>query len=189
MGTMKADDDHTLVTAILDAGDEAAFRTLFRRHSPSLYALALRLLGGSRADADDAVQETWIRACRRFASFRFESALKTWLAAILVNRCRELRRHLAVNREAPALSEPAVDPANPSLRLDLERAIANLPDGYRNVLVLHDIEGYTHEDIGRLLDIDAGTSKSQLFRARRALRVALAIEGENGTHTAHGERP
>jgi RNA polymerase sigma-70 factor (ECF subfamily) len=186
---MRADDDHTLVTAIVTQGDEAAFRTLFRRHSPSLYALARRLMGGSTADAEDAVQETWIRACRRFASFRWDSALKTWLAAILVNRCRELRRQVISNREAPPLNQPGIDPADGALRVDLERAIAELPDGYRNVVVLHDIEGYTHEDIAKLLDIDAGTSKSQLFRARRALRVALSVVRNDDTHAAHGERP
>jgi len=186
---MRADDDQALVTAILTLRDEAAFRTLFRRHSPSLYALARRLMGGSTADADDAVQETWIRACRRFASFRWDSALKTWLAAILVNRCRELRRHVVANRESPPSCEPKVAPADDDLRVDLERAIADLPDGYRNVLVLHDVEGYTHEDIARLLDIDAGTSKSQLWRARRALRVALSTERTDGTRAAYGERP
>jgi len=186
---MRADDDHALVTAILTLRDEAAFRTLFRRHSPSLYALARRLMGGSTADADDAVQETWIRACRRFSSFRWDSALRTWLAAILVNSCREHKRHLASDHSAPPLDAPAVDPADDDLRVDLERAISDLPDGYRNVLVLHDVEGYTHEDIARLLDIDAGTSKSQLWRARRALRVALSTSRKDGTRAAYGERP
>jgi RNA polymerase sigma-70 factor (ECF subfamily) len=171
---MKADDDRTLVAAILASGDEAAFRTLFRRHSPSLGALARRLLGGAAADADDAVQESWIRACRKLASFRWDSAFRTWLSGILVNRCRELRREIRPSFEPPVEDEPAaVDTSNGNLRVDLERAIAGLPDGYRTVLVLHDIEGYMHEDIARFLEIDAGTSKSQLSRARRALRVAL----------------
>jgi RNA polymerase sigma factor (sigma-70 family) len=185
---MKADDDHTLVAAIVTHGDEAAFRTLFRRHSPSLYALARRFMGGAAADAEDAVQETWIRACRRLDSFRWDSALKTWLAGILVNRCRELRRNAAPSREASARDDLAITPVDEVLRVDLERAIGGLPEGYRNVVVLHDVEGYTHEDIARLLDIDAGTSKSQLSRARRALRVALSLERPAGSHTAHGER-
>jgi RNA polymerase sigma-70 factor (ECF subfamily) len=185
---MKSDDDNTLVAAILEVGDEAAFRTLYRRHTPSLYALARRLIGGASADAEDAVQETWIRACRRFASFRGESALRTWLSGILVNRCRELRRNAATSGEASPLGETAIAPADDGLRIDLERAIADLPDGYRRVVVLHDIEGYTHEDIAQLLDIDPGTSKSQLSRARHALRAALSVGRSGDAHAAHGER-
>jgi RNA polymerase sigma-70 factor (ECF subfamily) len=173
---MKADDDRTLVTAILAAGDEAAFRTLFRRHSPSLCALARRLLGGAPADADDAVQETWIRTSRKLASFRWDSTFRTWVSGILVNRCRELRRETRPSFEPPGDDQPALAASNETLRVDLERAIAGLPDGYRTVVVLHDVEGYTHEDIARFLDIDAGTSKSQLSRARRALRAALQEE-------------
>src|SRR5262245_40015568 len=132
---MRADDDRTLVTAILASRDEAAFRTLFRRHSPSLHALARRLLGGAAADADDAVQETWIRACRKLASFRWDSALRTWLSGILVNRCRELRRSAGPVIAMPAEDEPSARAPDEGTRVDLERAIAGLPDGYRSVLV------------------------------------------------------
>jgi RNA polymerase sigma factor (sigma-70 family) len=186
---MNADDDRALVTAILSSGDEAAFRALFRRHSPSLYSLARRLLGWASADAEDAVQETWIRASERLESFRWQSALRTWLSGILVNRCRELRRRVAPAFGTPPEDEEAVEPADDVLRMDLERAIAALPDGYRDVVVLHDVDGYTHDDIARLLDIDTGTSKSQLSRARQALRAALAKGRTGESRRTHGERP
>ena len=167
------DEDDTLLRRVARSGDEAAFRTLYRRHTPALYPLGLRLLGGSAGEAEDAVQETWIRASGRLDAFRGDSSFRTWLSGILVNICREMRR-----RREPANSGQVPEPAGPgasdALRIDLERAIAALPDGYREVVVLHDVEGYTHEDIGRLLGIDPGTSKSQLSRARRALRASLS---------------
>lgn len=166
---MRAEDDRDLVADVLASGSEASFRALYRRHTPALYGLALRLLGGA-ADADDAVQEAWIRAAGRFAAFRWESSLRTWLSGILVNRCREIRRQRGQNEEVHRSGVMLTDEA---LRVDLERAIASLPDGYRDVVVLHDVEGHTHEDIGRMLGIEAGTSKSQLSRGRRALRQLL----------------
>lgn len=168
-----------LVRAFLRRGDESAFLDLYREHCPYLYAMALRLTGGHEHDAKDIVQETWIRACRSLPGFEWRSSLRTWLAGILINRSRELMRTL--NRET--LSDdmadiPAPVSTAPTIGLDLERAIAQLPDGCRAVLVLHDVEGYTHAEIGTLLGIEPGTSKSQLFRARRAVRAMLATTGE-----------
>lgn len=167
--------DEELVGSFKRAGDEAAFRELYRRHTPALYPLALRLVGGSEADAQDAVQDTWVRACRGLSDFAWRSSLRTWLTGILINRAREMARaHGRLNEEE--LTEESA-PSAPSARaegeIDLEHAIARLPAGYRHVLVLHDVEGYTHEEICRLLEINVGTSKSQLHHARRAVRAAL----------------
>lgn len=148
---------------------------MYDRHTPALYGLALRLTGGDAAGAEDAVHDGWIRAVDRLSGFRWESALRTWLAAIVINAARE--RFRRDNRETPGADEwlPADDPVLGGVfdRLDLERAIAGLPEGFRLVLVLHDVEGYTHEEIAALLGIVPGTSKSQLARARAAMRSAL----------------
>ena len=168
-------DDRDLATALMEGGDEAAFRILYRRHTPALYQIVLRMLGGSEADAEDAVQDTWIRATTRLTSFRWESSFRTWLVGIGLNRAREVlrRRGRRPTTELDEANGHHAPPVRDGDRLDLERAIACLPDGSRAVLVLHDIEGFTHEEIGRRLKIAAGTSKSQLFAARRALRARL----------------
>jgi RNA polymerase sigma-70 factor (ECF subfamily) len=155
--------------------DEDAFRSLYRRHTPVLYRLALRLVGDA-AGADDAVQEAWIRAAERMGSFRFESSLRTWLVGILLNCIREARRRGSPGESRPGDPLAAEEPGSAPLvgdAIDLERAIGALADGYRQVLVLHDVLGHTHREIAALLGVDEGTSKSQLFLARRALRRRL----------------
>lgn len=168
--------DEELVERFVRAADEAAFRELYRRHTPALYALALRLVGGSESDAQDAVQDTWVRACRGLRGFEWRSSLRTWLTGILINRAREMARGAGRLNEGELTEESALRSAASARageEIDLERAIARLPEGYRHVLVLHDVEGYTHEEICRLLEINVGTSKSQLHHARRAMRAAL----------------
>ncbi|HEY3215216.1 MAG TPA: sigma-70 family RNA polymerase sigma factor [Candidatus Eisenbacteria bacterium] len=168
-------DDRVLAEALMLRGDEQAFRTLYRRHTPTLYQMALRLLGGSEADAEDVVQDAWIRATTRLSTFRWESSFRTWLVGIGLNRAREVLRRRGRRRtiDLAQADGHGVPPSRDGDRVDLERAIAELPDGSRAVLVLHDIEGFTHEEIGRRLKIAVGTSKSQLFAARRALRARL----------------
>jgi RNA polymerase sigma-70 factor (ECF subfamily) len=161
---------------VLRDRDDRAFGRLYDRHTAALYGLALRLVGGDEAAAQDAVHEAWMRAVPRLAEFRWEASLRTWLGAFVVRLARERWRRLA----AEPLPLPDHGTATDDARLrgvfdrvDLERAIAALPDGFRQVLVLHDVEGFTHEEIAGLLDIVPGTSKSQLARARAALRRAL----------------
>jgi RNA polymerase sigma-70 factor (ECF subfamily) len=168
-------DDRMLADAVVRSGDERAFRTLYRRYSPLLYPFALRVVGGSVADAEDVVQETWIRAVRQLGGFRWESSLRTWLTAIALNLSREVLRKRGRERTEEIDDQMGLHarPSRDSERLDLESALARLPEGYRTVLVLHDIEGFTHEEISRQLSIAVGTSKSQLFDARRAMRVLL----------------
>jgi RNA polymerase sigma-70 factor (ECF subfamily) len=174
--------DRELAQAVLQDGDERAFRELYRRHTPKLYLLVLRLLGYSEMDAEDVVQETWVRAMKELAGFRWESALGTWLSAIGCNVARDQLRKLKRREEreqSPALASWIA--TQPPERVDLEQAIRRLPEGYRTVLVMHDLEGFTHEEIGTALGIAPGTSKSQLFGARRSLRAMLnpVVEAED----------
>lgn len=165
-------------------GDEKAFRTLYRRHTPRLYQFTLRILAGREHDAEDVVQETWIRATEKLDRFRWESGLGTWLAGIALNLCRALFRRQ--DEKWLELREDLTVPVNGAeglQRIDLESALSRLPPGYRTVLVLHDVEGFTHEEIGRRLEVSANTSKSQLFHARRALRKLLTPSGHRGART------
>ena len=172
-GTTPAATDRALADCVRRDRDEGAFRALYGRHTPALFQLALRLMAGNEPEAEEAVQETWIRAVEKLEQFRWESSLRTWLKAIAVNVCRQAYRRRA--REWSEVTEDmlSVPSGEPTLRIDLERAIAALPPGYRSVIILHDVEGHTHEEIGRLLTISPGTSKAQLFRARRAVRALL----------------
>ena len=126
------------------------------------------------------MQETWIRAAAKLDAFAWRSSLATWLAGIAINVCRDRLRHRRARLQPVAMD--GVDVAQPSRRagrrLDLERAIAGLAPRYRQVLVLHDVEGYTHREIASLLGIEEGTSKSQLFQARKAMRARLSAESE-----------
>lgn len=172
----EAPDDRELFQPALIEGDEAAWRLLYRRHTPALYRLA-RHLADSDADAGDLVHEMWLRASRGASRFGQRSTLRTWLTGILINCLREWRRASLRRAEVPLeddLPAPPADPPPGMDRLDLERAVAALAPGYRAVLLLHDVEGYTHQEIAELLGVEAGTSKSQLTRARRAMLRALA---------------
>ena len=173
-------DDRVLADAVARSGDETAFRALYRRHTPALYRLALRLGGGDGPWAEELVQRAWIRAVEGLSSFAWRSSLSSWLGGIAINCARELWREARMRSETALAEEiPVASPRllAPEERIDLERAIERLPAGYREVFVLHDVEGYTHEEIGGLLGIESGTSKSQLSRARQRLRAALAPAG------------
>lgn len=168
--------DRALAERVATRRDPAAFRALYARHTPALYAMAMRLTG-QPADAEDVVHDTWLRAVDALQRFEWRSSLRTWLTSILVNRTRELERQ--ARSVLPLEEDLAPDEPPPQLPrdvdpLDLEAAIHALPPGYRRVLVLHDVDGFTHDDIAALLGIDPGTSKSQLARARRRLRRMLA---------------
>ena len=174
-------DDRALILAVTRRGDERAFSTLYDRHTPALYGFALRLTGGDVTDAEEVVHDAWVRASARLDGFAGRAALRTWLCGIVVNCARELAR--ARGRTEP-LPDDEREPGAEDVslrgtfdRLDLERALAGLAQGYREVLVLHDVEGYTHEEIAELLGVAPGTSKSQLARARSAMRRALTAGG------------
>jgi RNA polymerase sigma-70 factor (ECF subfamily) len=138
-----------------------------------MYRVAWRMLG-SETDAEDVLQESWLRACARLQGFEWRSLLGTWLTSIVVNVSRDLLekrgRWMDVQLEEHLVFAEAVDAPE---SVDLERAIAALPSGCRAAFILHDIEGYTHQEIAKQLGYTVGTSKSQVFRARRSLRRAL----------------
>jgi RNA polymerase sigma-70 factor (ECF subfamily) len=170
------DDDRELVAEFLATRSEQAFRRLYRRHASAVYALLLRLTAGDAARAEDCLQDAWLRAVAGLERFAWRSSLRTWIRGIAINCWREGWRE---DRRAPLRlveeTEPEVPAAiSPLDAIALERAIARLPDGYRAVLVLHDVEGFTHEEIAEALGIVPGTSKSQLARARAAVRRSLA---------------
>jgi RNA polymerase sigma-70 factor, ECF subfamily len=157
------------------AGEEAALRTLYRRYAPRVNAV-VRRMAGDDALAEDWAQEAWMRVFRALPEFRGDSAFTTWLHRVAVNSAlqglRSRSRH--DQRETVLPAERAGPPAAPPvLRVALERAVGRLPEGMRQVLVLHDVEGFTHEEIGEMLGIAAGTSKSQLFKARAKMREFL----------------
>jgi RNA polymerase sigma-70 factor (ECF subfamily) len=167
-------EDRDLANAISAGGDELAFRELYRRHTPRLYQLMLRMMG-SVPEAEDVVQDTWVRAIERLEQFRWESRLSTWLIGIGMNLCRDrLRRSTRRGDVTLGGVDRTTGSAHNEERIDLERAIAQLPLGYREVLLMHDVEGLTHVEIGERLGIAEGTSKSQLFFARRTMRRLLA---------------
>jgi RNA polymerase sigma-70 factor (ECF subfamily) len=165
--------DSALIAAAI-AGTEAAFRELFRRHTPHLLAFVSRVLGASQGDAEDVVQDAWLRAYPALVTFRSESSFSTWLCSVglraALDSMRKGRRHLA---ETLFDEDSFADPPQTEQRLDIETAIARLAPGYRMVLLLHDVEGFTHDEIGMQLGIAPGTSKAQLFKARRAMRTLL----------------
>jgi RNA polymerase sigma-70 factor, ECF subfamily len=172
--------DAALIRLFLE-GHEPAFRVLYRRHSGRLRMVVLRLLGHARGDVDDVMQEAWLSACRGLHLFRGEARFSTWLTAIGI---RAARRRLDLSPRA--LSEidsniPALRAADGAEAIDLERALATLPDAQRSVVVLHEVEGFTHEEIGEALGIPPGTSRSLLTRGRRRLRGLLTKEVVHGT--------
>jgi RNA polymerase sigma-70 factor (ECF subfamily) len=168
------EDDRELVWRIINARDERAFGLLYDRHTTTLYRLALRLTGGDAAASQDVVHDAWVTAVPRMAEFEWHSGLSSWLSGYVINLARARLR--SMQREAELEDAPGGDDrvlSGTFDRIDLERALASLPHGYREVLVLHDVEGYKHDEIAALLGVTSGTSKSQLSRARAAMRRAL----------------
>jgi RNA polymerase sigma-70 factor (ECF subfamily) len=161
-------------------GEPGAFEEIYRRHAPRVYSLAYRLTG-SLADAEDLLQEAFLLVHRKLESFRGEATLGTWIYRLATNCCLDFlrsRQHRE-DRATELLDEtlPPVARATGGIRvehLDLERAIARLPPGYRAAFVLHDVEGFGHHEVAAMLGIAEGTSKSQVHKARLRLRDLLA---------------
>ena len=183
--------DRHLVENFIRRSDERSFRELYRRHSPPVNHMIVRLLSGFEDDVEDVIQITWIRAIERLSEFRWESTLRTWLTGIAINCSREHIRKSSRVRNRPFFdsldSKTAGRIDRPIDRIDLENAIAKLPNGYREVLILHDVEGFTHAEIAEFLKIEEGTSKSQLSRARGAVRSILT-EGERNRKNGKSKR-
>lgn len=168
-------------------GDARAIRTLYDRYAPRVYAVVRRIAGDDDL-AQDYAQEAWIRAIRALPTFRGDARFSTWLHRIAVNAALQALRktETRTKREAPVPEQVPVAPvhADSLLQKRLEQALDGLPEGMRRVLILHDVEGYTHEEIGDVLGVTAGTSKSQLFKARAKMRDMLA--GLDGAVEEHG---
>lgn len=171
-------DDQQLITRIR-AGDPAAERALYEAHADRVYRLAYRITGDGDS-AQDCTQEAFIKAFDRLETFRGESALGTWIGSIAISvalthlRSSKRRGAREVDLDEAHQVGSSTRHADPDLKQRLHQAIDELPEGYRTVFVLHDVEGYTHEEIGTLLGVQSGTSKAQLFRARARLRERLA---------------
>ncbi len=160
-------------------GDESAFETIYKRHFRRVYALCLRMMGNP-TEAEDLTQETFTHLYRKIGSFRGESAFTTWLHRMTVNQVlMHFRKRSTRSEKTTAEGETPVQivagTQNPDRmpiidRIALDKAIAQLPPGYRTVFMLHDVEGYEHDEIAQMLGVAEGTSKSQLHKARLKLR-------------------
>jgi len=173
--TLAADAD-AVDAALAASGDAHAFERLYRRHVNRIHTLVRRMLGD---EVDDVTQEVLIRAWQKLGSFRGESAFGTWLHRLAVNVVLNHRasrgrfRQRFLEEPESGLDAPARS-TQPATRVDFEAAMERLPEGARQIFVLHDVEGYRHEEIAGMLGISPGTSKSQLHYARMALRKHLA---------------
>jgi RNA polymerase sigma-70 factor (ECF subfamily) len=164
------------------AGDSAAFEKLYEQHRRRVYSLCLRMLGNV-SQAEDLTQEVFLQLFKKIGSFRGDSAFTTWLHRLTVNQVLMHLRRRGVKLEHTSEEGDFTDVVETPLqstrrismvdRLALEKAISELPPGYRTVFVLHDVEGYEHEEISDLLGVTVGTSKSQLHKARMRLRQLL----------------
>jgi RNA polymerase sigma-70 factor (ECF subfamily) len=182
-GTRVQLDDAALVAAI-QRSDPGSREALYHRYKRRVFGLALRIVGS--VDAEEVAQEAFIRIFRGLAKFRGDAALSTWIYRLAVNaalshRTRRASARLPIEEAQaaqggePLTAEPARGDA--VLRTRLERALVQLPTGYRTVIVLHDVEGLEHEEIASILGCHVGTSKSQLHKARGRLREILAADG------------
>lgn len=161
--------------ALAASGDQRAFERLYRRHVARIHTLVRRL--GAGGDPDGLTQDVFVRAWQRLATYRGEAAFGTWLHRLAVNVLLNWRRAEAGARQRTAEGadvEAIQAPRAPEgAALDLEQAIGRLPVGARQVFVLHDVEGFTHEEIAEMMGVTPGTSKAQLHRARMLLRAHL----------------
>jgi RNA polymerase sigma-70 factor (ECF subfamily) len=165
--------DADLVRALQRDGAESAMSALYDRHTPRAFQAACRILGGDVQRAEDAMQEAWMRALGQSESWSTREAFGAWLRGITVHVAVDMlrrERRLEFSEEVDVCVETGTE------CIDLQDAIAALAPGYRAVLVLHDVEGFTHEEIAVRLGIAVGTSKAQLFKARRAVRARLSPE-------------
>jgi RNA polymerase sigma factor (sigma-70 family) len=160
-------------------GDVDAFELIYNEHSGRVFALCLRLMGGDQTSATELMQDVFIRAWKNLGKFRGESAFSSWLHRLAVNamleNARSDKRRIARVLPMEDTSQiGALAPGDsPELKIDLERAIARLPAGARTAFVLHDIEGYQHQEIAAQLGVAVGTVKAQLHRAHKLLIQAL----------------
>jgi len=168
------------LVARCQAGDVDAFAELYSRYASRIFSLATRMSGSSQT-GEDLLQEIFLQAYRKIASFKGDAALGTWLYRLALNHCLDFvrSRHARMDKVTDTIGDadfsrvPVARRDTPVERIDLERAVQQLPEGCREVFVLHDVEGYEHKEIAAMLGIAEGTSKSQVFKARMKLRALL----------------
>jgi RNA polymerase sigma-70 factor (ECF subfamily) len=162
--------------ALAAAGDQQAFERLYRAHTARIHSLVRRMVGGD-GDADELVQDAFVRAWQRLSTFRGESAFGTWLHRLTVNLVLNWQKSRNRGRKLfdddAALEYTPSRQKSPESAMDLETALKELPKGARQIFVLHDVEGFKHEEIAQMLEITSGTSKAQLHRARMLMRRHL----------------
>lgn len=174
--TTAAADAETADVALAQSGDGRAFERLYRDHVARIHSLIRRMLDSD--EADDVTQDVFVRAWEKLHTFRGEAAFGTWLHRLAVNVVLARRKALGIERRRRTADDSPLETVAarnemPEHTVDFDEAIGRLPDGSRQVFLLHDVAGYRHEEIARLLGIVAGTSKSQLHHARMALRKYL----------------
>ena len=171
-------DSDALLVKLAKRGDRRAFESLYERNIGRVFALCMRLNGGVRELAETHAQDAFIRAWEKLPSFRGEAQFSTWLHRLTVNvvlgeKRKQTRRQQVEQPETEVERHGELEQRSVPRQMDLEQAIAKLPERARQVLVLHDIEGYLHAEIGEMCGMAVGTSKAQLHRARRLLRECL----------------
>lgn len=170
------------LTQLAAKGDMAAFEEIYQRHHRRVYSICLRMLQNAH-EAEDLTQDVFIQLYRKIGSFRGDSAFTTWLHRMTVNQVlmhfrKRNVKYEKTTEEGETPDQVVVGTADPERmrvvdKIALENAIDQLPDGYKNVFVLHDVEGFEHEEVARILGCSVGTSKSQLHKARLKLRKLL----------------
>jgi RNA polymerase sigma-70 factor, ECF subfamily len=176
--------------ALAAAGDVSAFERVYLAHLPRVHSLVRRMAAGR--DTDELTQDVFVRVWQKLGSFRGDSAFATWLHRLAVNVIIERFRSDTVRRNRLLADEHVLEGLpgashSGDLALDFETALEKLPDGARQIFVLHDVEGYKHHEIATLLEISAGTSKAQLHRARMMLRRHLRPGESAAAGTTHGK--
>jgi len=169
----------TTLVARCRTGDVDAFETLYKQHGARIFSLASRM-AGSPEEGEDLLQEIFLQAYRKLDSFKGDASIGTWLYRLALNHCLDFVRSrrakmgkMTETLDADSSIEPIAARETPVARIDLQRAIEQLPEGCREAFVLHDIEGYDHKEVAGMLGIAEGTSKSQVFKARLKLRAML----------------
>ena len=168
------------LAAACRSGELRAYERLYELHGVRMKSLARNLLG-NRTDAEDAVQETFLKAQRAIASYSGKSTLATWIFRILINSCYDMRRSRMRRKEVqepePVANEPVYEHrahgAHPSLRIALERSLAALPGRQREIFLLYEVAGFAHAEIAAMLSISEAVSKNSLFQAKKTLRQQL----------------
>jgi RNA polymerase sigma-70 factor, ECF subfamily len=187
--TADAQGEDATLAAACRSGDLRAYERLYALHGARMKNLARNVLGSS-VDAEDAVQETFLKVQRSIASFRGQSSFVTWTYRILINTCYDARRSRLRKKEvanddseeAPR-PEPRAPGAHPSLRMALERALAKLTKHQRDVFLLYEVEGFRHAEIAGMLEMTETASKNTLFQAKKNLRLMLEPPRGGGAET------